>query len=426
MVNHALAAIGQRHSIHDWEVADAAALAALTPTADDIGKVAWQQDDDSLWFLTDDSGPTWEQMNGGGGGAVSSVNGQTGVVVLDPDDLDDTSTTNKFASAAELTKLGGIETAADVTDAANVAAAGAVMESDTSIASMGFVLDEDAMTSDSATKLATQQSIKAYVDGQIAGAGSGDVTGPASSVDGEIALFDSTTGKILKRASTTGILKGTSGVIGAATAGSDYYAPGGTDVPVADGGTGASTAGAARTNLGLVIGTDVQAHDADLDVIAGLVDPNADRILFWDDSAGSYAYLTAGSGLTISGTTLSAGGGGNAAFQWTLDEGGVPATNYKGWIVVPFNCTIIENYVLADQTGDIVIDVWKDSYANFPPTVADSITASAKPTLTSAVKYHDTTLTGWTTSLTAGDVLTIKVDSAATLTLVTFVLIVSR
>ena len=39
-----------------------------------------------------------------------------------------------------------------------------------------------------------------------------------------------------------------------------------------------------------------------------LSDPNADRILFWDDSAGNYAYLTAGSGLTISGTTLSASG----------------------------------------------------------------------------------------------------------------------
>lgn len=92
-------------------------------------------------------------------------------------------------------------------------------------------------------------------------------------------------------------------------AGGYIYRAGGTDVPVTDGGTGASDASGARTNLGLVIGTNVQAYSAALGQIAGLSDPNADRILFWDDSAGTYAYLEVGSGLDLTGTTLTATGG---------------------------------------------------------------------------------------------------------------------
>ena len=65
---------------------------------------------------------------------------------------------------ADGTKLDGIESGADVTDATNVAAAGAVMESDTSVAGFSFVIDEDDMASNSATKVPTQQSVKAYVD----------------------------------------------------------------------------------------------------------------------------------------------------------------------------------------------------------------------------------------------------------------------
>ena len=83
------------------------------------------------------------------------------------------------------------------------------------------------------------------------GGGSGDVVGPSSSVASEVALYDGSTGKLLKRAAITGLAKLTSGVLSAATAGTDYYAPGSTDVAVADGGTGSSTAAGARTNLGL-------------------------------------------------------------------------------------------------------------------------------------------------------------------------------
>jgi len=44
----------------------------------------------------------------GGGGAVDSVNGQTGTVVLDPDDLDDSATTNKFVTHGTYTPTGTI------------------------------------------------------------------------------------------------------------------------------------------------------------------------------------------------------------------------------------------------------------------------------------------------------------------------------
>ena len=74
---------------------------------------------------------------------------------------------NAFTDA-QFTKLANIETSADVTDATNVNAAGALMLSDTTTAGLGIVVDEDNMASDLATKVPTQQSVKAYVDAQVA------------------------------------------------------------------------------------------------------------------------------------------------------------------------------------------------------------------------------------------------------------------
>lgn len=87
-----------------------------------------------------------------------------------------------------------------------------------------------------------------------------------------------------------------------------------------------------------------------------------------------------------------------------------------------FACTITGWTLTADQTGSIVIDVWKDTYANFPPTVADTIAGTEKPTISAAVKGQDTSLSTWTTSVAAGDMLRFNVDSVTDITACTLVL----
>jgi hypothetical protein len=116
-----------------------------------------------------------------------------------------------------------------------------------------------------------------------------------------------------------------------------------------------------------------------------------------------------------------------ASVTYVIDGGGAAiTTGLKGYLEVPFDCTIIASTLLADQTGSIVVNVWKCSESSFPPDATGKITASAPPTLTAAVKAQDTTLTGWTTSVSAGDILAFNVDSAATIQRVTLSLKVQK
>lgn len=114
-------------------------------------------------------------------------------------------------------------------------------------------------------------------------------------------------------------------------------------------------------------------------------------------------------------------GAGTHVIGIVLDGGGADiTTGVKGFVSAPFAGTITGARLLsidaASTAGSIVIDVWKDTYANYPPVNADSITASAPPTLSSAAKSNDTTLTGWTTSVSAGDVFGFNVDSCTGIT----------
>lgn len=147
---------------------------------------------------------------------------------------------------------------------------------------------------------------------------------------------------------------------------------------------------------------------------------NTDRLLGRDTAAaGDIEELVVASGIEFSGTP-----GIRATTQLrtrqigiVVDGGGSAlTTGLKGFKSSPWTGIITGVRLLADQSGSIVFDIWKDTYANFPPTIADTITAAAKPTITTAVKSEDTTLTGWTTAVTAGDVFGFNIDSITTIT----------
>ena len=162
------------------------------------------------------------------------------------------------------------------------------------------------------------------------------------------------------------------------------------------------------------------------------------RLMDGDNS--NFAAITAPASVTSDYTiTLPAAGGAandvlqfdgsqNASFvtntrslNFVIDGGGSAiTTGKKGVIVLDGNYTVTGWTIIADQSGSIVVDVNRATYTNFPTTA--SIAGTELPTLSSVQKNEDLTLSSWTTTLSARDVLEFEVDSASTVTRVTVAL----
>ena len=155
-----------------------------------------------------------------------------------------------------------------------------------------------------------------------------------------------------------------------------------TDLAVADGGTGASNASNARANLGLAIGTDVQAQDAGLQSIAGLT-TGVDQTIYTtasdtyavasltaygrsliDDADAATARATLGLGTlatqsaTVTGTHSGTSSGSNTGDQTITLTGAITGAGTGSFATTITASAVTENAIATNAvtTGKILDD----------------------------------------------------------------------
>lgn len=118
------------------------------------------------------------------------------------------------------------------------------------------------------------------------------------------------------------------------------------------------------------------------------------------------------SGLAFSGSTLVNAFNSSVA-GLTVDGGGsVFTTGSKGYIQIPFNCTISSWTILGNITGSSVVDIKRATYTSFP-TATSLVGAGNKPTLAAAQKNSGAPASWSSVTITQADILEFNVDSVS-------------
>jgi hypothetical protein len=161
---------------------------------------------------------------------------------------------------------------------------------------------------------------------------------------------------------------------------------------------------------------------------------NGTGITITDDGVGGVTVTGSASGVTsvAANSPLASSGGTTPTISANLPGGigvsiygaAVPNTGLLGFVQIPFNCTINSWTILMNATGSAQFDVQTSTYAGFPTT--SSIVASLPPVVTAAQSATSSTLTGWSTTITAGTVVAFYLTSVSTATIISMTLKVTR
>lgn len=94
--------------------------------------------------------------------------------------------------------------------------------------------------------------------------------------------------------------------------------------------------------------------------------------------------------------------------NYVIDSGSISMlAGNKGSVTLDVSGIIESLVILSDQQGDLILDIKKSNYTDFPTFT--SIVGGVYPQMSNSRKVRDDELVGWDTTLVAGDILTFDV-----------------
>jgi len=117
-----------------------------------------------------------------------------------------------------------------------------------------------------------------------------------------------------------------------------------------------------------------------------------------------------------------------STISFTVDTGGAApiSSGLKSFVYLPYSGEILSWTILTNTSGSTELDLYKSTYANYPPDISDTIITTDYPYLSNMIKNQSSNLTGWTTTFDADDIIGLYVKSASTITRIQLILEIQK